>query len=139
MPNYDFVMTTATRPQEKRYPLSASVRAGIGAGIVVVGALTGLIAYAIAAKDCDYTAVNACIAAATTDLAKFECKTATCTSSSPWFWGVAGALLGIVGTAVLSVLLARSFGEWQMQRNADDAGAARLRAAATAERDTDAD
>jgi hypothetical protein len=119
-------MTTATRPNEKRYPLSASVRAVIGAGVILVGALTGVIAYAIAAKDCDYTAVNACIAAAVTDLAKFECKTATCTSSTPWFWGGLGALLGVVGASVLSVLLARSFGEWQMQRAAEQAGAARL-------------
>lgn len=126
-PNYDLGMTAVTRPNEKRYPLSGSVRAAIAVGIVVVAGLTGVIAYAIAAKDCDYSAVNACIEAATNDLARFQCKSASCTSSSPWFWGIAGALLGVVGASVLAVLLARSFGEWQMQRAAQHAGAERLR------------
>lgn len=55
------------------------------------------------------------------------CARSGCAAIVPVLWGLGGAILGVVGAAVVSVLLARSFAEWNMNRSltdADDAASA---------------
>ncbi|MCE7883727.1 MAG: hypothetical protein DYH08_07690 [Actinobacteria bacterium ATB1] len=107
----------SARPIERRYPLGKGIRVGIVAAIVAATALAAVVAYAIASLDCRYTAVDDCVAAAATVAQKAACESVACSSSSPIVWSLVGALIGLVGSAVVAVLVARSFGEWQMMRN----------------------
>lgn len=104
------------RPIERRYPLSTPIRITVLVAVVAATAFGAIIAFAIASLDCRFTAMNRCVADATTLAAKVACDNATCSSSTPVYWAVVGAGIGLVGSTVVAVLVARSFGEWQMLR-----------------------
>lgn len=95
-------LPAAGRPRERRYPLSAGVRVGVVAAVVTCTVLGYLIASAVG---------------------KVACSNTGCSARTPVMWGLLGALVGLLGTAVVAVLLARSYGEWRMLRGlgADDA------------------
>lgn len=112
------------RPIERRYPLSTPIRITILAAVAAATAFGAIIAYAVASLDCRYTAVDECVAEAATLAAKVACDNAVCTGSAPVYWAVLGAAIGLAGSTVVAVLVARSFGEWQMlraERRADSA------------------
>lgn len=47
---------------------------------------------------------------------KVACSNTGCSARTPVMWGLLGAVIGLVGAAVVGVLLARSYGEWRMLR-----------------------
>lgn len=47
---------------------------------------------------------------------QIACNNTGCSSHTPVLWGLLGAGIGLVGTTVVGVLLARSYGEWRMLR-----------------------
>lgn len=49
-------------------------------------------------------------------VARLTCGVRLCTGLKPVLWGLGGAVVGLLGTAVVAVLVARSFGEWWMLR-----------------------
>ncbi|MBX7159841.1 MAG: hypothetical protein K1X95_06070 [Acidimicrobiia bacterium] len=83
------------RPRERRYPLSITVRAMV---LVAVAACT-VLGYMIASA-----------------VGTVACSNTGCSARTPVMWGLLGAVIGLVGTAVVGVLLARSYGEWRMLR-----------------------
>lgn len=83
------------RPVEKRYPLSRFARTAVFASTIIGGILGYLIAFSVF------------------DIA---CARSGCGTIVPLLWGIAGALIGMVGCAVVAVLLSRSFAEWSMIR-----------------------
>lgn len=83
------------RPRERRYPLSAGVRATVLVAVVTCTVLGYLIASAVG---------------------KVACSNTGCSARTPVMWGLLGAVVGLVGTTVIGVLLARSYGEWRMLR-----------------------
>lgn len=86
------------RPREQRHPLSRPVRITIYASVVVAGVLGFMIAYSVF------------------DIA---CARSGCGVIVPVLWGLGGAILAVVGSAVVAVLLSRSFAEWNMGRGAE--------------------
>lgn len=83
------------RPFERRHPLSRGLRAVIYACVLGTGVLGFMIAYSVF------------------DIA---CARSGCGAIVPISWGLGGAAVAILGSAVVTVLLSRSFAEWHMQR-----------------------
>lgn len=106
----------AGKKQEQRYPLSRGVRIGVLVAVVATSALGALIAYSIARLDCAYTALNDCVAGAATDAARLACEPAVCATSGPLLWAIVGSIAGLIGSSIVAILAARSFGEWRMQK-----------------------
>ena len=83
------------RPRERRYPLSVGVRAMVVVAVLACTVLGYMIASAVGTVACSNTG---------------------CSGRTPVMWGLLGAAIGLVGTTVVGVLLARSYGEWRMLR-----------------------
>lgn len=83
------------RPLERRYPLSAGIRAAVVASIAICTVLGYMIASAVG---------------------QIACSNTGCSARTPILWGILGAAVGLVGAAIVGVLLARSYGEWRMLR-----------------------
>lgn len=92
----------AGRPRERRYPLSTGIRAVVAASVVICTVLGYMIAAAVG---------------------QIACSNTGCSSRTPVLWGILGATVGLVGAAIVGVLLARSYGEWRMLRGTVAAGA----------------
>jgi len=104
--------TDPGRPRERRYPMSLALKLAIVASVLVCGVLGFVIAYAISAVA---SANDACL-----DLPKNAmevCRKAHDPGATAVLWGVAGATIGVAGSAVVAVLLGRSYGEWRMLRS----------------------
>lgn len=90
------------RPRERRYPLSTGIRTVVAASVVICTVLGYMIASAVG---------------------QIACNNTGCTARTPVLWGILGAAVGLVGAAIVGVLLARSYGEWRMLRGTVAAGA----------------
>lgn len=101
------------RPDERRYPLGPALRLAVLGAILVCGVLGFVIAYSVAAL----ASTNDACPPGRDRAATAACRAAHSPGTGALVWGVAGATVGVGGAAVVSILLARSFGEWAMLRS----------------------
>jgi len=83
------------RPEERRHPLQRGLRVGIFIAVLLAGILGFITLYGVG---------------------DIQCRDECTSSREAILWGIGGAVFTVTGTAIVSVLVARSFGEWQMLR-----------------------
>ncbi len=88
----------AGRPNEAQRPLPRMFRIAIYSSVVIAAVLGYLITHSVFA---------------------IACSNSGCGSVVPIAWGIAGAIVAVIGASIISVLLSRSFAEWQMMREID--------------------